>query len=185
MEDVTKAGISRRTLVKGAAWSVPVIAAAVAVPARAASGDDPLLLGQLLVSSSDISQINAVFGSFELTPQDVVHPAFTDMVVTVTLTYDGPEGFDFLASTVSAPWKIATPRTPNTFTVYTDPRAVNNGGFAVDSLNIYFGGKSCNTLNAITASAATLSASTGYYNSGLAINPFQGTGSVQGPTKIW
>ncbi|GAA5147391.1 hypothetical protein GCM10025768_07360 [Microbacterium pseudoresistens] len=30
-------GISRRTVVKGAAWSVPVIAAAVAVPARAAS----------------------------------------------------------------------------------------------------------------------------------------------------
>lgn len=30
-------GISRRTLVKGAAWSVPVLAAAIAVPARAAS----------------------------------------------------------------------------------------------------------------------------------------------------
>jgi len=30
-------GISRRTIVKGAAWSVPVIAAAVAVPAHAAS----------------------------------------------------------------------------------------------------------------------------------------------------
>lgn len=37
MEDVTKAGISRRTLVKGAAWSVPVLAAAVAVPMAAAS----------------------------------------------------------------------------------------------------------------------------------------------------
>jgi hypothetical protein len=38
----TRAGgsqrISRRTLVKGAAWSVPVIAAATAVPAHAASG---------------------------------------------------------------------------------------------------------------------------------------------------
>lgn len=36
--DVTKsAGLSRRTIVKGAAWSVPVIAAAVAVPMAAAS----------------------------------------------------------------------------------------------------------------------------------------------------
>jgi len=32
-------GISRRTIVKGAAWSVPVIAAAVATPLAAASGD--------------------------------------------------------------------------------------------------------------------------------------------------
>lgn len=33
-------GVSRRTVVKGAAWSVPVIAAAVATPLAAASGDD-------------------------------------------------------------------------------------------------------------------------------------------------
>lgn len=32
-------GISRRTVMKGAAWSVPVIAAAVATPMAAASGD--------------------------------------------------------------------------------------------------------------------------------------------------
>jgi hypothetical protein len=32
-------GVSRRTIVKGAAWSVPVIAAAVATPLAAASGD--------------------------------------------------------------------------------------------------------------------------------------------------
>lgn len=33
-------GISRRTIMKGAAWSVPVIAAAVATPMAAASGGD-------------------------------------------------------------------------------------------------------------------------------------------------
>ncbi|GGM42708.1 hypothetical protein [Microbacterium saperdae] len=33
-------GLSRRTVVKGAAWSVPVIAAAVATPLAAASGGD-------------------------------------------------------------------------------------------------------------------------------------------------
>ena len=32
--------ITRRTIVKGAAWSLPVIAAAVAMPAQAASGTD-------------------------------------------------------------------------------------------------------------------------------------------------
>lgn len=39
-EEIQKSkGVSRRSLVKGAAWSVPVIAAAVATPLAAASGD--------------------------------------------------------------------------------------------------------------------------------------------------
>ncbi|MGF3056911.1 transcriptional initiation protein Tat [Microbacterium sp. YY-01] len=36
----TKQSVSRRTVVKGAAWSIPVIATAVAVPAHAASAPD-------------------------------------------------------------------------------------------------------------------------------------------------
>jgi len=35
--------VSRRTLAKGAAWAVPVIAVAAAAPAQAASGDEPTL----------------------------------------------------------------------------------------------------------------------------------------------
>ncbi|MDR6866398.1 DNA-binding beta-propeller fold protein YncE [Microbacterium resistens] len=38
-------GVPRRTIVKGAAWSIPIIAAAVAVPAYAASGDKKLTFG--------------------------------------------------------------------------------------------------------------------------------------------
>ncbi|MGB3374302.1 MAG: hypothetical protein WBA87_04095 [Microbacterium sp.] len=37
--DTSRTQITRRTIVKGAAWSVPVIAAAVAAPMAAASGD--------------------------------------------------------------------------------------------------------------------------------------------------
>lgn len=36
-ETLTQTGLKRRTVIKGAAWSVPVIAAAVAVPAYASS----------------------------------------------------------------------------------------------------------------------------------------------------
>lgn len=45
-------GISRRTIMKGAAWSVPVIAAAVATPMAAASGNDlvPALSGPISLS---------------------------------------------------------------------------------------------------------------------------------------
>lgn len=184
MEDIKKTGLSRRTIVKGAAWSVPVIAAAVAVPMAAASGEDPLFNGVLLVSSSDISPINATFGSFELTPQNVSHEAIPDVVTTVTLTYSGPAGFDFLAATVVAPWTVVE-KTANTLTVVTPPRQVHNGGYAADGLSIYFGGKSAATVNSITATASTSSASTGFYNTGLAINPFEGTGSVTGPTAVF
>ena len=36
-EDTTKLGVSRRTLAKGAAWSVPAVAVAGAAPAYAVS----------------------------------------------------------------------------------------------------------------------------------------------------
>lgn len=183
MTEENKAGLSRRTVLKGAAWSVPVVAAAVAVPMAAASHEGHNL-GNLLVSSSDISSINATFGSFELTPQNVFHEAIPDVVTTVTLTYSGPaEDFNFLSATVFAPWVVAE-QTANIFTVVSPPRQVNNGGYAVDSLSIYFGGQSASTLHSITATASTFSESTGFYNSGLAINPYEGTGSVTGPTSL-
>ncbi|MFB8189666.1 hypothetical protein ACFC14_10105 [Microbacterium sp. NPDC055988] len=58
-------GVSRRTLVKGAAWSVPVIAAAVATPLAAASGlnDDlvPALSGPItLTLGLGLATINTV-----------------------------------------------------------------------------------------------------------------------------
>lgn len=40
-EKLTQTGMKRRTVIKGAAWSVPVIAAAVATPLAAASGEPP------------------------------------------------------------------------------------------------------------------------------------------------
>ena len=36
-EDTTKLGVTRRTLAKGAAWSVPAVAVAAAAPAYAAA----------------------------------------------------------------------------------------------------------------------------------------------------
>ncbi|MFD6700963.1 MULTISPECIES: hypothetical protein [unclassified Microbacterium] len=57
--------IRRRTVIKGAAWSIPVIAAAVAAPARAASGQ-----GNVVVTSScwglTILGIGASFPEFHI-----------------------------------------------------------------------------------------------------------------------
>ncbi|SFR45976.1 hypothetical protein [Microbacterium azadirachtae] len=58
MEDSTQSthGVSRRTLVKGAAWSVPVVAAAIAVPAQAAS----------LPQGVDVAVTGACAGNYDL-----------------------------------------------------------------------------------------------------------------------
>ncbi|MGN7861597.1 hypothetical protein ACTJI8_13545 [Microbacterium sp. 22303] len=58
MEDSTQRahGVRRRTLVKGAAWSVPVVAAAIAVPAQAAS----------LPQGVDVSVTGACSGNYDL-----------------------------------------------------------------------------------------------------------------------
>lgn len=58
MEDSTQPalGVSRRTLVKGAAWSVPVVAAAIAVPAQAAS----------LPTGVDVAITGACAGNYDL-----------------------------------------------------------------------------------------------------------------------
>lgn len=41
-ETITQTDLKRRTVIKGAAWSVPVIAAAIATPLAAASGEPPV-----------------------------------------------------------------------------------------------------------------------------------------------
>ncbi|MGV2902599.1 hypothetical protein ACNPM4_13045 [Microbacterium sp. AGC62] len=75
-------GISRRTIVKGAAWSVPVIAAAVATPLAAASGD--VEVGAFSVDG-DCGTLGLLFPGFEITAgPSVPLPAGTVINITAT-----------------------------------------------------------------------------------------------------
>ncbi|MGS0561276.1 hypothetical protein [Microbacterium aurugineum] len=72
-------GVSRRTLVKGAAWSVPVIAAAVATPLAAAS-----------VADNDL--VPALSGPIALSLTALGIPVATvNTVNTLTITNNGPD----------------------------------------------------------------------------------------------
>ncbi|KJQ55071.1 hypothetical protein [Microbacterium sp. SA39] len=73
----TSKGFSRRTVVKGAAWSVPVIAAAVATPLAAAS-----LAGDLTAAFSGPLALNLSLGPITL--------ATVNAVNTLTITNAGP-----------------------------------------------------------------------------------------------
>ncbi|QNA91998.1 MULTISPECIES: hypothetical protein [unclassified Microbacterium] len=74
-------GISRRTIVKGAAWSVPVIAAAVATPLAAASVVD---VGAFSVDG-DCGTLGLLFPGFEITAGPSA-PLPAGTVITITAT---------------------------------------------------------------------------------------------------
>jgi hypothetical protein len=61
----TNEGISRRTIVKGAAWSIPVMAAAVAAPAAVATGGPnwDVTVSGVCDKEYDISALTAVVGA--------------------------------------------------------------------------------------------------------------------------
>lgn len=70
-------GISRRTIMKGAAWSVPVIAAAVATPMAAASGD----AGDFQLNGT-CGVLGVLGPGFTLTAGAVALPAGTTINIT-------------------------------------------------------------------------------------------------------
>jgi hypothetical protein len=97
-----KSGLSRRTVLKGAAWSVPVVAVATAVPAYAASGDVSeldfyLTAGQMIGQGATGAGASGQFRSngIRLTsPDGKTIPA--GVTVVFTLTYNpGSEPVDF------------------------------------------------------------------------------------------
>ncbi|WDH77714.1 hypothetical protein PTQ19_09265 [Microbacterium esteraromaticum] len=109
--------LSRRTIVKGAAWSVPVIAAAVAVPMSAASGVVPRAIGPLVESSDNIKDGSAAMSAVWMETKDCAtepngqyYPWNLKANFTATLTYNGANpDFTLAGSTVlGGVWSISS-----------------------------------------------------------------------------
>jgi len=77
-------GLHRRTVLKGAAWSVPVVAAAVAVPAYAASAD--CAGWALVMSTAKVSGAWNYEHTFALTHNGT--PVTSMSGVKITISYD-------------------------------------------------------------------------------------------------
>lgn len=124
-----KSGVSRRTVIKGAAWSVPVIAAAVAVPMAAASETPtttPRSVGYIVESSDAISDTSIRVSSARLEdpkaneeiPAHKAKPFNTEMSFTYV---GGDAGFSFLSTTLApgtSAWKIDAAQTTATRIVF-------------------------------------------------------------------
>ncbi|MDR2321443.1 MAG: Cys-Gln thioester bond-forming surface protein [Microbacterium sp.] len=116
MEDKEGVGlrrVSRRTIVKGAAWSMPVVAAAVAVPAHAAS------TGIVVTGSSPVpTGVCSPTGNFTITVNNSGAPV-SGAVVTVTL----PAGFAWPDHTTAPKQFITGSNGTVTITGVTGPSA--------------------------------------------------------------
>jgi hypothetical protein len=108
-------GISRRTIVKGAAWSVPVVAVAVATPLAAASTtpleeefDFFLTAGQVIGNASATGQVRS--NGVRISPADPQNPKVVaaGTMIRITLTYTGSNpAFDFRNTPYGIDWMKA------------------------------------------------------------------------------
>lgn len=93
-------GISRRTLMKGAAWAVPAIAVVSAAPAYATSVP-PAYTGALYESSPNVSTLSAALSSIFVPCKGglTVSQGIELTTMTATITYDGDDpNFTFVYS---------------------------------------------------------------------------------------
>ncbi|MGF3055053.1 hypothetical protein [Microbacterium sp. YY-01] len=104
--------LSRRSVIKGAAWSVPVIAAAVAVPTAAASDDLEDVKTWYLVESSDAvhdgdTRLSAPYLD-DCEYDGVTRPTF-NLVATLVYAGNNPD-FTLEHTTVTAPaaWNVSS-----------------------------------------------------------------------------
>ncbi|MCW2847270.1 MAG: hypothetical protein JWR90_1244 [Marmoricola sp.] len=113
-------GLSRRTVMRGAAWSVPVISLAAVAPAYAASGDGDLLLDSSTYDpasgqGSFVLQLDPapgpgldtgyfVFSDPDFAVQNASYAVNTgDSIVSVDYDYANPPGPDSFTITVNIP----------------------------------------------------------------------------------
>ncbi|WP_309129774.1 hypothetical protein [Microbacterium sp.] len=103
-------GVSRRTIVKGAAWSVPAVAVAIATPLAAASTATAALTYEV----TPIADVYAPYGAVSVR-----------LTNTGTAEYSGPITLSTPAWATVAPFSVpgATPTTADGTTVWTIPAA--------------------------------------------------------------
>lgn len=111
-EPATRAGVTRRTIVKGAAWSLPVVAVAVAAPMAAASGET------VSGPSPTPSGVCSPVGNFTITVARNGQPV-GGASVTVTL----PAGFSWPDNTTAPKTFVAAGDGTVTITGVTGPSA--------------------------------------------------------------
>ena len=199
MTDV-KRGLSRRTMIKGAAWSVPVVAAAFAAPMAAASANPQtelrffLTAGEVIGQGASTGQIRS--NGVRISPADPSSPKViaAGTVFEITIEYHGTNpAFDFLKTPYGVDWNKQQSR-GWTFTTISSTKLVLSYVTSADSTEPT--GTSFSWVldpsvrpedGSVSFSGVATIARGGDYPDGgvipnLLVDPNGGTGSLSGPT---
>lgn len=172
---------SRRTVLKSAAWSLPIIAVAAATPLAAASLPEPgTNLGPLYASSVDISSINVNIGAlqFDCYPGMTSADTVTALVHEITLTSTNAAPFDISNIIVQGlGWSVVPGAAATSVTLRHVATDSTCEGF-VQGPSVYFNGQVAAT-NSISVSAIAFNAD--FTVAPLMIQPASGTGVLVGP----
>lgn len=193
---------ARRSVVKAAAWAVPVIAAATAVPLAAASGTDPV--DEKGESVLNVTAYNVASGGSEgyveangirISPLDPKNPktvpAQTHVTITIEYTGDNPL-IDFTKPPHDITWNkgqnqswssIEVTKTKLVFTAFTTSASIEP---TIGSIRWLMTPGHAPELNSVKISGtAVIPASEDYPNGGilpiLVVDPNKGTGTLSGP----
>lgn len=197
-----KNGLDRRTLVKGAAWSVPVIAAAVSAPLATASGavanqelDFFLTAGQVIGQDGVTGSVQS--NGVRISPHDPRNPKVVPAgtVITITIVYAGSlPDFSFLNTPYGADWMKAQNQawpsievSRNTITL-TATTQFDSTEPTIGSISWMLDPKVRPENDSIVFSGTAVIPPGGDYPQGdrlggLTVDPNQGTGSISGPTS--
>ncbi|WP_292836208.1 hypothetical protein [Microbacterium sp.] len=111
--------VTRRTLVKAAAWSAPVVALTMASPAQAASPPPPLPPQFYFTIGVDANNVDGVYQNLQVLPGSVIAqgtPGFTAGTITITVWI--PVGYTWSAPATPG-WTKSTPETGSPRVIYT------------------------------------------------------------------
>lgn len=112
-EDTTKAGVSRRTLAKGAAWSVPAVAVAAAAPAYASSIPEPEIEFGKACGNTGATKKGCGNEKSLQVPLTLSNPTGSDIVFQVTSMYT--------CNCATAPTAPGTGVYPGVFGIFSTP----------------------------------------------------------------
>ena len=189
MTDV-KSAPTRRTVLKGAAWSVPAIAVAATVPMAAASGE-PVVIGGFHESSGHLHHLGASGSTMWVDCIGATNSneyVGLDFVVTVTITYSGGTEFSLENAALSVTDGVwSSTSSARTMLLTSTQKFVGcGGGQYLKGWNVLFhAGAAQPDLNTIQITGSAVSTDGRYKIDGL-INDVQpgGAGPWVGPTSV-
>jgi hypothetical protein len=158
--------VSRRTLVKAAAWAAPVVAVTVAVPAASASEPEPLPTRFYYTIGYDQTTVGNVVRNLSVTGGNVIIEGSPgDSAGTIVITIWIPTGYTWQEAATPYGWTKTTPATGSPRVIYTLESALTVP-VGANSATAWFPGGTLVGSGASPTNAASLRINSSVYGGG-------------------